>query len=155
VKSTGTAYDHVGSHMRIRPILDENDTNCAEVDSLPSRDRLTYTNGFYANCAAMIVDIRNSSQLPSKYKRPRLAKLYRGYISEAVAAMDGNVDCREVNIVGDARGVYSTRLTGQTCRRRIGCGLGHETARGLRRTRKRTLAPTANPMFAATLASAS
>ncbi|MDQ7903065.1 adenylate/guanylate cyclase domain-containing protein [Phytohabitans sp. ZYX-F-186] len=109
VKSTGTDYDHVASYGRIKEILDGADVNYEEVDSLPSRDRLTFKNGYYANCSAMFVDIRKSSKLPEKYKRPRLAKLYRAYISEIVAVMDGNPKCQEVNIVGDGVwGVFDT-----------------------------------------------
>jgi class 3 adenylate cyclase len=92
-------------------ILDGEDVNYEEAASLPSRERLTFKNGFYAYSSAMFVDIRESSKLPDKYKRPRLAKLYRAYISEVVAVMDGNGNCREVNIVGDGVwGVFDTPL---------------------------------------------
>jgi class 3 adenylate cyclase len=109
MKSSGTNYDHVASYNRLTAILDSSDSSYEEVDSLPDRDTLTFTNGFYANCSAMFVDIRDSSRLPEKYKRPRLAKLYRAYLSEVVAVMDGNANCREVNIVGDGVwGVFDT-----------------------------------------------
>jgi class 3 adenylate cyclase len=111
MKSTGTSYYFKASYDRIKGILDSSDVNYEEVDSLPSRDRLTFSNGFYANCSAMFVDIRKSSQLPDKYKRPRLAKLYRAFISEVVAVMNGDTNCNEVNIVGDGVwGVYDTPL---------------------------------------------
>jgi hypothetical protein len=35
-------------------------------------------------------------------RRPTLARLYRSYISELVAIMNSDPDCREVSIVGDA-----------------------------------------------------
>jgi len=110
VKSTGTKFDHVASNDRIKKILSGADTDYEEGNSLPSRDRLTYSNGFYVNCAAMFVDIRGSSKLPDRYKRrPTLAKLYRAYISEVVAVMDGDSNCAEVNIVGDGVwGVFNT-----------------------------------------------
>ena len=101
MKSSGKSYDHVASYSRMKDILDGADTNYQESDSLPSRDKLTFNNGYYANCSAVFVDIRKSSALPEKYKRPRLAKLYRAYISEVVAVMDGNSTCHEINIVGD------------------------------------------------------
>ncbi|WP_460366170.1 adenylate/guanylate cyclase domain-containing protein [Actinocorallia lasiicapitis] len=111
MKSTGKSYDHVASYDRIKKILDSSDNDYTEVDSLPDRDKLTFTNGFYANCSAMFVDIRKSSSLPDKYKRPRLAKLYRSFISEVVAVMDGDSNCKEVNIVGDGVwGVFNTPL---------------------------------------------
>jgi hypothetical protein len=58
----------------------------------------------------MFVDIRNSSKLPDKYKRPRLARLYRAYISEIVAVTDGDTNCQEVNIVGDGLWGVLTRI---------------------------------------------
>lgn len=46
---------------------------------------------------------------PDLYKRPALAKLYRAYISEMAAIMNGNVQAREINIVGDCVwGVFNT-----------------------------------------------
>ncbi|MGW2614684.1 adenylate/guanylate cyclase domain-containing protein [Streptomyces sp. NPDC001500] len=102
-------YDHAASASRIRTILNQEDVNYTEADSLPDRDKLTYTNGFYAYCSALFVDIRGSSQLPTKYRRPTLARLYRAYVSEVVAIMNSDPYCREVNIVGDgAWGVYNT-----------------------------------------------
>src|SRR4051794_39264276 len=79
---------------------------------VPDRDRLTCSNGFYAYCSALFVDIRGSSDLPSKHKRPTLARLYRAYISELVAVMNGDPACREINIVGDGVWcVVNTKLT--------------------------------------------
>lgn len=103
------SYNHVASFSRIDAILAAPSGNYEEIDSLPDRDRLTYSNGFYANCSALFVDIRGSSQLPSKYKRPTLAKIYRAFISELVAVMNGHPQVREVNIVGDCVwGVFNT-----------------------------------------------
>lgn len=101
MKSSFRVYDHVASAKRISEILDQSDVSYEERDSLPSRDDLTFTNGFYANCTAIFIDIRQSSALPGKYKRPKLARLYRAFISEAVAVMNGDSNCREINVVGD------------------------------------------------------
>src|SRR5580698_2567637 len=101
MKSTGANYDFETSFGRMKTILDGSDSSYEERTSLPSRDDLTFSNGFYAYCSAVFIDIRKSSTLPSKYKRPRLAKLYRAFISEMTAVMDGSSKCREVNIVGD------------------------------------------------------
>lgn len=109
MKSTGTNYDYVAGYNRMKGYLDSSDNNYQESNSLPSRESLTFSNGFYSNCSAMFIDIRKSSDLPNKYKRPALAKLYRAFISEVVAALDGCDLCQEVNIVGDGVwGVFNT-----------------------------------------------
>lgn len=103
------SYSYTASSERIADILSQPAGQFEEVDALPGRDRLTYTNGFYGRCSAVFVDIRDSSQLPSKYKRPTLAKLYRSFISEMVSVLNGQVKVREVNIVGDC--VWATYNT--------------------------------------------
>ncbi len=95
------AYDHVASAARIDAILAQPQGSYEERDSLPDRSALTYTNGFYANCTALFVDLRESSSLPGIYNRPRLAKLYRAFISEMVAILNSDSGAREINIVGD------------------------------------------------------
>ena len=94
-------YDHVESFKRIDEILTQPSGNYEEKKSLPDRDDLTYTNGFYAYCSAVFIDIRDSSTLPTLYNRPALAKLYRAFISEMVAVLNSNATAREINIVGD------------------------------------------------------
>lgn len=107
--SNFSIYNHVSSAARIDSILAQPQGNYEEVDALPDRDKLTYSNGFYAYCSALFVDIRDSSKLPQTYKRPKLAKLYRSFISEMVAVMNGISTVREVNIVGDCVwAVYNT-----------------------------------------------
>jgi class 3 adenylate cyclase len=103
-------YDFEASFKRIDGILAQGAGDYTEVDELPSRDDLTYTNGFYAYCSALFIDIRDSSSLPSKAKtRPVLAKIYRSFISETVAIFNSDPHAREVNIVGDCVwGVYNT-----------------------------------------------
>jgi class 3 adenylate cyclase len=107
MKASYKSFNHEDSNKRIKEILDSSDINYEEVDSIPKRDRLTFTNGFYVNCGAMFVDIRGSSELPNKHKRPRLARIYRSYLSELVAAFgDGEKVC-EINIEGDCVwGIY-------------------------------------------------
>jgi len=102
-------YDFDKSRSRIDEILDESDKSFEELNYIPSRDKLTYKNGFYVNCTALFVDIRDSSTLPSKHKRPALAKIYRTYISEVVAIINGNSHCKEIEIDGDCiSGIYNT-----------------------------------------------
>lgn len=109
MQTSFTSYDFEKSIVRIDEILDESDKSFEELDSIPSRDKLTYKNGFYVNCTALFVDIRDSSTLPSKHKRPTLAKIYRSYISEVVAIMNGNSNCKEIEIDGDCiSGIYNT-----------------------------------------------
>lgn len=104
-------YDYLKSSERIAEILNQPAGSFEEVDGLPDRDQLTYTNGFYGMCSAIFIDIRDSSGLTAKYKRPTLAKIYRSFISEMVAVLNGDVYVREVNIVGDCVwAVYKTTL---------------------------------------------
>ncbi|MCB8043277.1 hypothetical protein JM654_00840 [Microbacterium oxydans] len=102
-------YDWKASYARIEDILDQPAGQFEELKALPDRDTLTFTNGFYAHCSALFVDIRDSSGLTSAYTRPQLAKLYRAFISEMVAVLNGHPRVREVNIVGDCVwAVYNT-----------------------------------------------
>lgn len=105
-------YSYETSSTRISEILDQPSGQFEETDALPDRDRLTYTNGFYGRCSAIFIDIRGSSGLTARYKRPALAKLYRAFISEMVAALNSDVQVREVNIVGDC--VWATYNTPYT-----------------------------------------
>lgn len=102
MKSSPQSYDLDKSVDRIDEILDAPSGNYKEVKSIPSRDSLTFTNGFYVNCTSIYMDIKNSSALPEKHQRPRLAKIYRSFISEAVAILNSSTLCAEVNIHGDA-----------------------------------------------------
>ena len=109
MKTNYIAYEHIKSFNRIEDIIAASNNSFEELNEIPSRDKLTYTNGFYVNCSALFVDIRGSSQLPEKHTRPKLAKLYRVFLSEIVAVMNGSNICAEVNIVGDCvSGIFNT-----------------------------------------------
>ena len=110
MESNHRSYDFNTSLARIDGYLDANDNSYEEVKEIPSRDKLTFSNGFYIeHCVALFVDIRESTTLADRYTRPRLAKIYRSYISEVVAIMNGSSKCAEINIVGDGvYGIYST-----------------------------------------------
>lgn len=95
------SYLYEKSFERMNDILNASDISFSEVDDIPSRDRLTFTNGFYVNCSALFADIRGSSGLPSRYQRPTLARIYRSYVSEVVAILNGSILCKEVVIAGD------------------------------------------------------
>lgn len=107
-------YNHLDSFSRIDEILDA-PWEYEERDTIPSRNDLTYNNGFYVQCNAIFIDIRDSSSLPDKYRRPTLAKIYRSYISEMVAILNGYATCKEVNIVGDSvSGIFEATSKDQT-----------------------------------------
>ncbi|WP_180814802.1 hypothetical protein [Kocuria flava] len=63
-------YNYISSSTRIAEILDQPTGQFEETDDLPHRDRLTYTNGFYGNCSAVFVDIRDSSSSPKNIRGP-------------------------------------------------------------------------------------
>lgn len=103
-------YDVTKSVERLDSILSESNLSFAELDEIPDRSKLTYTNGFYIDVGAIFVDIRKSSELTDAHKRPKLAKLYRCYISETVAILNSYYSCKEINIVGDCvSGIFNAK----------------------------------------------
>lgn len=107
-------YDVEKSSKRIDDILNASNTDFEELEEIPSRDKLTFTNGFYIKVGALFVDIRDSSDLTDEHKRPTLAKLYRSYISEVVAVINSFEDCKEINIVGDCvSAIFNARYKSQ------------------------------------------
>lgn len=108
------AYDVAKSAERIDSILNESDTSFEDLTEIPERDKLTFTNGFYINVGAIFVDIRESTGLANEHRRPKLAKLYRCYISEIVAILNSYVDCKEIDITGDCvAGIFNANLKTQ------------------------------------------
>ena len=101
MESTNKNYDIDASLTRIDEILDASNDSFEESDSIVDRSKLTYANGFYVKATALFVDIRDSSNMTDAHKRPVLAKIYRSFISEMVALMNGHPTCKEVNINGD------------------------------------------------------
>ena len=101
MKSNFQIYDYKESTARMKELITSSDNSFAEKDSIPSSDLLTFTNGFYVNCSTIVCDIRDSSKLPDRYNRSKLAKLVKAFISEAVAVLNGSSHCREILIEGD------------------------------------------------------
>lgn len=103
-------YNVEKSVERIQEILDSNNSNYVDKGNiLPSRDSLTFNNGYYVNVTALFIDIVGSSKLIDECKRPTLAKIYRSFISECVAIITSNLQCREVSIYGDCVwGIFET-----------------------------------------------
>ncbi len=113
MKAKYASYNYLDSQDRIKEILNSSDNNYEKKDSIPDRDKLTFTNGFYVNCSAMFVDMRKSKDLTDKYRRPTLARIYRSYISELVAVLRGHSKVVEVNIEGDCVwGIFDTPTQG-------------------------------------------
>ena len=103
-------YDFETSFQRIENKISSSDDSFPERDHIPPRSELTFSNGFYVNCTALYIDIRKSSDLPDHHTRPKLAKLYRAYISEVIAVIVGDGNCSEVIVEGDCVvGIFNTR----------------------------------------------
>ena len=100
MEATNTTYNLQDSLQRMDDILNSQNI-CEERDSIPSRNTLTFTNGYYVNCCAIFVDICGSSDLTNEHTRPVLAKIYRSFISELVALFNGENTCKEISINGD------------------------------------------------------
>ncbi|MCL2869034.1 MAG: adenylate/guanylate cyclase domain-containing protein [Candidatus Bathyarchaeota archaeon] len=110
MKANYKPYDLEDSVSRIDEILKAKGCSYEEKDIIPPREKLKFTNGFYVNCSALFVDIRKSSELTASHQKRVLAKLYRAYISEVVAVINGNSQCKELNVVGDCvSGIFHTQ----------------------------------------------
>lgn len=102
-------YDYEKSIERIDEILDSSDASYEDRNSIPARDQLTFTNGYYVDASVIFIDMRGSKALAEKHKRPVLAKMYRTFISELVAVLRGHATVFEIYIEGDAVwGVFDT-----------------------------------------------
>jgi class 3 adenylate cyclase len=104
MKATNQPYAIGASDARIAEILDLADNAFAEASAIPPSESLTYSNGFYVECAAMFIDIRGSSGLVDKHKSAALGRIYRAYISECIAVMNQDPNCGEIFIQGDCVG---------------------------------------------------
>ena len=101
MESNNKPYDFDHSLERIDSFINQGNATYKEVNYIPDHDKLSYDNGFYVNCSAIFVDIRESSNLTNNHYRPTLAKLYRAFISEVTGILNSNVNCKEINIIGD------------------------------------------------------
>ncbi len=107
-----SSYDFNKSIERINEVLDSSDSSYEDKKSIPSRDSLTFSNGFYVDCSALFIDIRGSKELNEKHTRPVLAKIYKTYISELVAVLKGHSEVSEIYIEGDSVwGIFDTPYT--------------------------------------------
>jgi class 3 adenylate cyclase len=109
VEASFSLYDFEKSRDRIDEILQGADASYTEKKSIPSRDDLTFTNGFNVWCTALFVDIRKSKELNKSHTNPVLAKIYKTYISELVAIIKSHTKIREICIEGDCVwGIFDT-----------------------------------------------
>lgn len=103
------SYDVDKSSERMDDILNASNSNFTDKDSIPARSDLTFKNGYYVNITAIFIDIVGSSDMTDEHKRPTLAKMYRAFLSECVAIMNAEYDCKEISINGDCVwGVFDT-----------------------------------------------
>lgn len=104
------SYNVDRSSERMDNILDASNDNYVEKgNDIPARSNLTFTNGYYVNVTAIFIDIVGSSDMTDEHKRPTLAKMYRAFLSECVAIMNAENNCKEININGDCVwGVFET-----------------------------------------------
>ena len=101
-------FDYKDSFQRIDDILDGSDKSFEELKAIPSRNNLTYSNGFYVTSSAIFVTLRDSAAL-HQISLPVLAKIYRCFISETVAILNSNDKCVDIRITGDCvSGIYDT-----------------------------------------------
>ena len=105
-------YDINNSAARLDDILGPYNRNFPDLDEIPARKELKFTNGYYVNVSALFIDIIGSSDMTNVHYRPTLAKIYRCFISECTAIMNdaalGDL-CKEINIHGDCVwGVFDT-----------------------------------------------
>lgn len=100
MQSNFKPYKLEDSLSRIKDILNST-SNFDNKDEIPKRETLTFTNGYYVKCCSIFIDLRDSSSLPMIHQKKVLAKIYRSYISEMVAILNGDEHCKEINIVGD------------------------------------------------------
>lgn len=109
MKASHSSYDFNKSIERISEILNSSDYNYEQHTDIPSRENLTFTNGYYVKVTVLFVDMRGSKELTGKHTRPVLARIYRSYISEIVAVLNGNLNIYEIYIEGDGVwGIFNT-----------------------------------------------
>jgi class 3 adenylate cyclase len=101
MQTTHSTYDYTSSLTRIDELLAGLDASYSDSKTIPSRDSLTFNNGYYVSVTVLFIDMRGSKSLADKHTRPVLAKIYRAYISEIVAALRGNSTVSEIYIEGD------------------------------------------------------
>lgn len=103
------SYEVENSALRMDDILNTSNDAYEDKYCVPNRDLLTFKNGYYVNVTALFIDIVGSSKMTDTHTRPVLAKTYRAFLSECVAILNSEENCKEININGDCVwGVFDT-----------------------------------------------
>ncbi len=115
MESNHKSYEFENSLKRIDDILDYSGNDYDnELSQIPAESKLTYTNGFYVDCSAVFIDLRDSKGLTTKFSRPVMAKIYRSFISECTAIINENEDCKYLFIEGDCVwGIFEAQYKSQ------------------------------------------
>jgi len=109
MEAKNSYYNFNKSIERIDDILYGSDSSYEDKKTIPSRDSLTFDNGFNVSCSALFIDIRGSKDLSEKHTKPVLAKIYKSYISELIAVLKDHSGVNEIYIEGDAVwGIFDT-----------------------------------------------
>ena len=109
MKTDHVDYNLKDSVDRINQVIAAGSSSYEERDKIPACSELTFTNGFYVKCSVIHAEIRKTNEIADFYRNTELSKLYRTYVSEVTAVMNGNPKCAEINIAGNCVwGVFDT-----------------------------------------------
>ena len=101
-------YDFINGKHRIENIL--NDSNeIEEKDKVPTEEKFTYHNGYYAWVTAIFVDIKESTKLFAENRKTSTSKIVRSFTSEIIEILRIDDNLREIGIRGDC--VYAIYTT--------------------------------------------
>lgn len=104
-------YNLKDSLERINEAVAAKDKTYEETDHIPPRNTLTFINGFYVKCSVVKVEFRGLSET-DQYNNALLSKLYRTYVSEVTAVMNGCPKCAEINLQANGvSGFFDTPLS--------------------------------------------
>lgn len=103
-----TTYDYINGKKRIENIL--NDSNdIEEKDKVPTEEKFTYHNGYYAWVTAVFVDIKDSTTLFAENRKASTSRIIRSFTSEIIEILKNDNNLREIGIRGDC--VYAVYTT--------------------------------------------
>lgn len=101
-------YDYINGKKRIENIL--NDSNdIEEKDKVPTEEKFTYHNGYYAWVTAVFVDIKDSTTLFAENRKTSTSRIIRSFTSEIIEILKNDENLREIGIRGDC--VYAIYTT--------------------------------------------
>ena len=98
-------YNFKESIARIDYIAASKEKDLSELEHLPPRSSLTDGNVFNVKCTALFIEVREPADLTDIENKQKL-KLYRAYISEVTAVLNGISNCAEINMTGNSISAY-------------------------------------------------